>query len=295
MTISLSPAIEAPRRELASARAGTLSYYLDTSGSGRPLVLVHSINAAPSAMEVKPFFEHYRGKRPVYALELPGFGFSERGDRDYTAALYTAAIVDFLDSLPEGPVDIVALSLSSEFAARTAGERKDRVASLVLVSPTGFGERAPPGEAAGRRILAVLGVPGLGAGLFRTLTTRPVIRRFLRMSFHGRVPAALVDYAWRTARQPGARFAPFRFLGFGLFARDAVEELYRPVEQPALVLYDRDPNVSFERLAALVSARRNWRVKRIRPTRGLPHWEKPLETFAAMDAFWSDPVRGAGA
>lgn len=287
MTPPLTPAIEAARRELRSARAGGLSYYADTAGSGRPLVLLHSVNAAPSAMEMKPFFERYSGKRPVYALELPGFGFSERGDRDYTPALYTAAIVDFLDSLPEGPVDLVALSLSAEFAARAARERPARVASLVLVSPTGFGSRAPPGEAVGRRVGAVLGLPGLGTGLFRTLTTKMVIRRFLRMSFHGRVPEALVDYAWRTARQPGAHFAPFRFLGFGLFARDAVEELYRPLELPALVLYDRDPNVSFERLAGLATARRNWRVKRIRPTRGLPHWEKPEETFAAVDAFWS--------
>jgi pimeloyl-ACP methyl ester carboxylesterase len=293
MTPPLTLAIEAPRRDITSVRAGRLSYYVDTTGSGRPLVLLHSVNAAPSAMEVKPFFEHYRGKRPVYALELPGFGFSERGDRDYTAALYVAAIVDFLDSLPEGPLDLLALSLSAEFAAGAASERPERVASLVLVSPTGFGLRAPPGEAAGRRIRALLGVPGLGAGLFRSLTTRPVIRRFLRMSFQGRVPVALVDYAWRSARQPGARFAPFRFLGFGLFARDAVAELYRPVAQPALVLYDRDPNVSFERLAELATAQRNWRVKRIRPTRGLPHWEKPEETFAAMDAFWAAHARGA--
>ena len=39
-----------------------------------PLLLIHSINAAASAAEVEPLFTHYRQQRPVYAIELPGFG-----------------------------------------------------------------------------------------------------------------------------------------------------------------------------------------------------------------------------
>jgi hypothetical protein len=33
-----------------------MAYYSDTSVSGRPLVLLHSVNAAPSALEMKPLF-----------------------------------------------------------------------------------------------------------------------------------------------------------------------------------------------------------------------------------------------
>src|SRR4051794_5060639 len=61
---TLPPAIDAERRTFISPNAGMLSYYVDRTAVGRPLVLIHSINAAASAYEMKPIFEAYRGKRP---------------------------------------------------------------------------------------------------------------------------------------------------------------------------------------------------------------------------------------
>jgi pimeloyl-ACP methyl ester carboxylesterase len=103
-------------------------------------VLIHSVNAAASAYEMRPIFEQYRGKRPIYALDLPGFGFSERSDRRYTPQLFSEAIADLLRTQVREtqPVDIVALSLGCEFAASVALAMPERVRSLALISPTGL-------------------------------------------------------------------------------------------------------------------------------------------------------------
>ncbi len=287
----LEKALDAARDELASARAGRLSYYVDTTGSGRPLVLVHSVNAAASAFEMKPLFEHYRGERPVFALDLPGFGFSERGDRDYTAELYRDALNALLAERVAERADVVALSLSSEFAAAAALERSEGIASLVLISPTGLGHRTPPDPSVGRRIGTVFGLPLLSDALFALLTSRRSIRYYLGLSFRGEVPEEMVEYAWRVSHQPGAKFAPIVFLSFTLFSRDARARLYEPLETPVLVIYDEDPNLSFELVPELVRARPGWRAERVQPTLGLPHWEELGQTTAALDRFWSE-IRG---
>src|SRR5215475_363730 len=80
----LRHAIDAERRTFISPTAGTISYYVDRKKSGRPLVLVHSIDVAASAYEMRPLFDHYHTERPVFALDLPGYGFSERSNRVYT-------------------------------------------------------------------------------------------------------------------------------------------------------------------------------------------------------------------
>ena len=83
--LPLPDAILAERKPYLSKHAGWLSYYADRSAAGRPLVLIHSVNAAASAYEMGPLFRHYRGQRPVFALDLPGYGFSNRMKRAYSS------------------------------------------------------------------------------------------------------------------------------------------------------------------------------------------------------------------
>lgn len=283
----LPPALNADTGLITIPGVGDVSYYADRSAGGRPLVLIHSVNAAPSAFEMAPLFEHYRRERSVFAPELPGFGRSTRADLPYSPALYADMLSRFLKEGVGEPADVVAFSLSAEFAARAITEVPGQVRTLALLSPTGFGKRKPPQGPATDRILRVLKLPLLGSNLYRVLTTRPSIRFFLKQSFAGDVPPEMVDYAYKTAHQPGARHAPFRFLSMKLFTPDAFDELYQGLELPVLVLYDQDPNITFERLDDLAD-RANWDIRRIRQTRGLPHWEKPEATTAALDDFWSE-------
>jgi len=267
-----------------------MAFYADTAARANPLVLIHSINAVPSAMEVKPLFEHFRSTRPVFAPELPGFGASDRNDRDYTAQFFAESLCDFVDEIGVGKVDVIAMSLSCEFAARAAGLAPQLFRSLSLVSPTGFSKITPMEGAPGARIEAVLRTPVIGPGLYRLLTTKPSIRYFLAKNLDGPVPVEMVEYASKTAHQPGARYAPSVFLSGRLFTPNATASLYAPLQLPGLVIYDQDPNVSFDTLPQFIEEKDNWQIARIAPTKGLPHFEKLDRVVAALDGFWGNPV-----
>ena len=72
---TLPRALDAELHE-TKGRAGRLAYYV--GGDGPPLLLIHSINAAASAYEVKPVYDRMRTLRRVYSVELPGYGHSDR-------------------------------------------------------------------------------------------------------------------------------------------------------------------------------------------------------------------------
>jgi len=251
-------------------------------------VLLHSINAVPSAMEMRPLFEHYRDKRPVWVPDLPGFGLSDRPDVAYSPSLYARWLAEWLDSLDQ-PADVVALSLTGEFMARAILEQGIKVRSLSLISPTGVGVRTPPTTPNGSRIDRVLSSRWVGKPLFSLLTTKPSIRWFLGQAFVGTTPEYLVRYALETASQPGAHHAPLKFLTFSLFTEQAITRLYSRLKLPCLVLYDRDPNIGFERLSELTEVHRHWAAKQLSPSLGLPHWELPAETIEALEDFWKPP------
>ncbi|MEX1279604.1 MAG: alpha/beta fold hydrolase [Acidimicrobiia bacterium] len=264
--------------------AGTVAVHRAGSGPATPVVLVHSVNAAASAYEMRPLFEHWRRERPVLAPDLPGFGASERGDRRYTPEAMAEALVAVLEGT--GPAHVVALSLGCEFAARVALERPDLVVDLTLISPTGLGRRQDGGPPA--VVGTVLRAPLVGQALYDLLVTQRSIRWFLSRSFVGDVDHGLVAYAWATAHQPGARFAPAAFLDGTLFTADAATHLYDPLDVPVLVVHDRDSYSTFERVADFVAADDRRRVVRIPATLGLPHFEGLEATVSAIEAFWAD-------
>jgi pimeloyl-ACP methyl ester carboxylesterase len=286
---------EGERRTFIGQRAGMLSYYADRTAGGTPLVLIHSINAAGSAYEMKPLYMHYRSKRSVYALDLPGFGFSDRSKRTYSARLYTDAIIDLLETqVKNGPADVVALSLSSEFAARTALERPDLIRTLTLISPSGFNskgkEKGVSQQASARNtapsLYKVLNFPIWSQAFYDLLATPASIKYFLKQSFQGKVPKDLIDYAYATTHQPGAKNAPLFFVSGRLFTPNTYDSVYSKLTQPTLVLYDRDGFVRFDRLDEIVKDHPNWRAERIAPTKGLPHWEQLEATVEKLNGFW---------
>ncbi|MBN1488228.1 MAG: alpha/beta fold hydrolase, partial [Anaerolineae bacterium] len=235
--LKLPYAIHSDRKTIADKKAGILSYYVDQQVGGRPLLLVHSINAAASAYELHPLFRHYRKLRPVYALDLPGFGYSERSQREYTPQLYTEAILAMLEEIGE-PADVVALSLGCEFCARAALAQPQAINSLTCISPSGMSYR--PGRTsqdvsrsgASDKLYRAFTFPLWSQALFDLIATRRSIEFFLKQSFAGPVDQGLMDYAYITAHQVGAKQAPLTFVSGKLFTPDILDKVYMRLPMP---------------------------------------------------------------
>ena len=290
----LPPAIDAEVKTFYGENSTFMTYYQDTSGEGRPLVLFHSINAGASSYEVRPIFEYYRGKRPVFALDLPGFGHSERSDRPYSAELYQNAMLDFIRLVVGQSADVIALSLSSEFLAAATLQSADCFNSITLISPSGFsqdeskvGSQRAADNQNSQQVYRLLSNPLWAQGFFDLLATRPSIRYFLKQSFYGEPPQGLVDYGYKTTNQPGARYAPLYFVSGQLFTPDIRQCGFAKVEVPALVLYDQDNFTTFDTLPTLVADKTNWHAVRIPNTMGLPHFERMPEVAEALENFWT--------
>jgi pimeloyl-ACP methyl ester carboxylesterase len=255
------------------------------AGRGRPLLLIHSINAAGSAAEVRPLHEHFQRSRQVFSVDLPGFGLSERSDRRYTPQSMTAAlhaVVREIQSRNAEPIDALALSLSSEFLARAAVETPNAFRSLALVSPTGFSGRTtlrkPPGTTRGSRLLyQLLRRPGWGPSIFRLLTRPSLIKRFLQGTWgSANIDEQLWQYDIRTTRQPGAAFAPLFFISGELFSAD-IHTVYEQLTLPIWSSHGLRGNFTDYRQESIVKRRPNWRFS-VFPTGAFPHFEV-LERF----------------
>ena len=266
-----------------------------TAGQGPPLLLVHSVNAAASAAEVRPLYDAFSATRTVFAIDLPGYGFSDRSERAYTPRLMTDALHAVAAQIRKrcglgagAAIDALAVSLGCEFMARAAAEQPALWGRLALVSPTGLmgGKvwRGPPGSTrALPRFHRLLSNPRWAQALFNGLTKPAVVRYFLRRTWGGpNIDTQMADYAVRTAREPGARHAPLHFLSGGLFSAD-IHNVYEALTQPVWVSHGVRGDFTDYRGLKLVQGRAHWRVS-VFNTGALPYFEEP----AAFNAGLSD-------
>ena len=263
------------------------------AGHGPPLLLVHSVNAAASAVEVRPIFERYIATHTVFAIDLPGYGFSDRSDCAYTPHLMTDALHGVARQIRlrcgDAPIDAMALSLGCEFLARAALENPARWGRLALVSPTGLDRRSVRrvpcvGTRFNAAMHAFLSVPLWANALFGALTRPSVIRYFLERTWGSKdIDEASWAYAVKTARQPGARFAPFHFISGGLFSTD-IQQVYAKLTHPVWMSHGMYGDFTDYQGKSLVHGLDHWPVT-VFDSGALPYFEEPGEFFAEFSSF----------
>jgi len=134
----------------------------------------------------------------VIALDLPGFGFSQRKPGAATPQALADGVAETLDALDEQRAcHVIGNSLGGAVAMHLLARHPDRVATLTLVNSAGFGAEVTP-------LLRMLGVPGLGRYL-ATHSTPAGTRMMERQIFADTALAtpARITHALSVAAQPG--------------------------------------------------------------------------------------------
>jgi pimeloyl-ACP methyl ester carboxylesterase len=111
-----------------------IHYY--TGGDGPPVVLVHGL--ASRGDDWSPLLPTLAAHHRVYALDLLGYGSSDRPHVDYSIALETDVVRGFLDALHIDRTDLVGVSMGGWIALKVAAEHPERVRKLVLIDSAGF-------------------------------------------------------------------------------------------------------------------------------------------------------------
>jgi pimeloyl-ACP methyl ester carboxylesterase len=116
-------------------------HYVDFGGKadGPTVVLVHGLGGSHLNWDLLAPLLTPHGR--VYAIDLPGFGRSEPGERKASVQANVAVVKRFIDEVAGAPVVLVGNSMGGMISILVAGERPDAVSSLVLLDPAVPGPR----------------------------------------------------------------------------------------------------------------------------------------------------------
>jgi len=274
-------------------------------GSGPPLVLVHGLGSSAAVefyYNLEPLAAHHR----VFAIDLPGFGRSDKPVLEYTIDLFVRAVSDLIACEGIERAAVMGVSMGGRVALGLALDSPEKVERLVLVDALGVG--AP------RRVLAysILLTRGLGEltlrGTARALRQMnpAVIRRFWgwylkrpnrvasiwsdeRIANHGTL---LATPEYRAAYLSALRsIAGMRQLRNGVVVEDRLPEL----RMPTLLIWGGHDHI-FPASHALAAKDRipNGRLEIFDDSGHTPQMEEPDRFNRVVLDFLQEPARRRG-
>jgi pimeloyl-ACP methyl ester carboxylesterase len=257
--------------------------------TGGPVLLLHGIHTAAWSYEWRSNVDALAAHHDVYALDLLGFGMSDRPQLRYSGRLYMRLIDDFARQVIAEATTLMASSLTAAYAAVLGARDPGQYPALVLIEPTGLVRRNSAATTGGDVARLVVDAPLVGSAVFNALASRRSVRYWLERAYVDLdfVTPELVSIYHRAAHQPGARHAPAAFLSghLNLDVRGAVRRLRQPV---LLVWGEQAVETPVEDARGFMALNPSLHLTILDPAGMLPHDEQSAEFNAIVMSFLAD-------
>jgi pimeloyl-ACP methyl ester carboxylesterase len=122
-----------------------LNIYYEVQGKGDPVILLHGWGAdSGSLRNVSTLLKENTASR-VYALDLPGFGYSDAPVLPWSVDDYVRFLLSFMQALDMKEVALLGHSFGGRIAIKLAAQHPEKVAQLILVDSAGIKPRRTAG------------------------------------------------------------------------------------------------------------------------------------------------------
>jgi pimeloyl-ACP methyl ester carboxylesterase len=190
----------APRAGL-DGREGTLRYL--KAGTGAPLVLLHTVRT--QAEHFSHLIPLIADRYTVYALDLPGMGYSEIvPGASYDEPAMRAGVERLLTELDLHDVTLVGESMGAVLALTTAADLPERVRRVVAVNTYDFHGGIARSSLLARVVVSGVLMPGVGP-VIAGVEPKPALRTILQggLGDKGALRPDYVDELLQVGRRPG--------------------------------------------------------------------------------------------
>jgi pimeloyl-ACP methyl ester carboxylesterase len=254
--------------------AGGMRWRAVRAGRGdTTLVLLHGYGE--HLLTWRWVFDALAKEHTVLAVDLPGFGGSDKPAGPYTVQAMVARLQALIDRWTTGPLILVGHSMGGALAAALALEAPERIVALVLIAPAGLD-----------RGLSRIG--DLGEGGRTAIGWWESLRAFI---------TPLHDPTWLAEPEPMASYDPTADPAYRASATRVLEEFefdgmdsgFARLDRPVLLIWGRnDPVIPYStaaRLAELLPCRRLETLN----TLHRPQVERPDTVTRLLRAFLAAP------
>ncbi len=207
--------------------------YIDR-GTGPAVVLIHGFAASLNTWD--KLIPELAKEHRVIALDLKGFGWTDRPKGDYSPQAQAKLVLALLEKLNVQQADVVAHSWGTSVALALALQAPERVSRMVLYDAWAYEEQLPSFFTWSR-------ISGVGETLFALFYRERPGDKIASAFYEKRyVNQDLVDEITERLAQPGTLAASLAAVRGQRYAQ--IQDQYKTLQHPTLLLWGREDVVT---------------------------------------------------
>ncbi len=261
-------------------RFGKIRYIV--KGRGEPLLLIHDTVAGSGLHEWTNIIENLSKYHKVYAIDLLGYGFSDKPGITYSSYLYVSLINDFISEVIKAKTSIVVNGNSSGFAVLANIFKPDLVNKFILISPHGIKDQLPDKKDYFKKF--ILEAPIIGTSIYTFLTSKLFYKMYFKRYINKIDKKMLNDY-YKSAHLEGvnSKYSNAAFLSNYLNIN--LNNHLSRIEVPVHIIWGKEDEVNpISQFNRIIETCPNLSLT-VFNTKSLPHVEEPESFYKTCKMF----------
>jgi pimeloyl-ACP methyl ester carboxylesterase len=152
-------------------------------GSGKPILCIHSMKSGSSSYEFSKLTKQLAKNHTVYAIDLIGFGLSEKPKITYTAYMYVQLLHDFIKDVIQEDTDIITSGHSNSFVTMLSIQNSNYINKLIFINPGDLTKLSKNPIKKYSILKYILETPIIGTMLYLVINSKNQIKRQFKKSY----------------------------------------------------------------------------------------------------------------
>ncbi len=189
----------------------------ETIGTGSPLLILPTFSSVSTRGEMGELAKLLAPHFQVTVVDWPGFGQSSRPSLNYRPEIYQQFLEDFVKTVFNTPITVVAAGHASTYVLKLAVKQPDVFKRILLIAPTWRGPLPTMGASTqiADVVKGLVRSPIIGQALYKLNTTPSFLTWMYRrhvFTDDAKLTPSFIEKKWQTTQKPGARFASAAFV-----------------------------------------------------------------------------------
>lgn len=151
-------------------RFGTIRY--KKYGKGNPVLLIHNLEIGDSQFEYRKLIKKLARKNKVYAIDLLGYGLSDKPKITYTGFIYAQIIEDFVKNVIGTKTNIIATGKSASIAINACDNNRNIFKNIILINPVDFDKTKEIPNTKTKCLDYIIRLPLIGTTIFNIFNNK---------------------------------------------------------------------------------------------------------------------------